>query len=97
MKLINAEIKDIYLENSTFNVLLSFPFKHRELLHALIYCRVEGNIVKAYDIGIMGGTCPCCLKPTCSSFFAKRQELLEEAQKFVEFPKELIEKSTITI
>jgi hypothetical protein len=97
MKLIDAQVKNINPENSTFNVLLSFPFKHKEFLHALIYCRVKGNSVKAYDIGIMGGTCPCCLKPTCSSFFARKQELLIEAQRFIEYPQELFENSTVTV
>ena len=56
----------------------------------MLNCRAEDNSVKAYNISIMGGTCPCCYKPNCASFFAKRHEYLIEAQKFTEFPSELV-------
>lgn len=86
MKLINAEVKDINPENSTFNVLLSFPFGYKQIINTLIFCRLEGNTVKAYNVGIMGGKCPCCFKPTCTNIFAKRHELLVESQNFIELP-----------
>jgi hypothetical protein len=81
LQLTNAEIKNVNTDSSTFNILLSFSNERR----ALLYCRVEGT-VKAYNIAVMDGSCPCCLKPTCASMFAKRNELLQEAQKFTELP-----------
>ncbi|MCQ6279661.1 hypothetical protein [Bacillus sp. EB600] len=85
MKLINAEVKDVNPKNSTFNILLTFSND----VQALLNCRAEGE-VKAYNLSIMGGTCPCCYKPNCASFFAKRHEYLIEAQKFTDFPSELV-------
>jgi hypothetical protein len=96
-RLINAEIKNINLDNSTFDVVLSFQFAHKTLLHARIFCRVNRNMVDAYNVGIMAGTCPCCLKPTCYSFYAKRHELLKNAQRFIEFPKELFKENSPVI
>ncbi len=86
MEVTKAEVKNVNLEDSTFNILLTFTRGY----HAMLNCRVEGNRVKAYNVGIMDGTCPCCLKPTCASLFSKRSELLIEAQKFTELPKELV-------
>ena len=85
MELTNAKVHNIDLENSAFNLLLTFSNHHQ----AVLYCRVEDEKVKAYNIGIMD-TCPCCMKPNCASLFAKRHELLKEAQNFTEFPQELI-------
>lgn len=93
MKLINAKIKDINFEDSSFNVLLSFKFKHKEPLNALLFCRVEGESVEAYNIGF--NICPCCLKPYCYSFYTKRHELLNEALRFIEIPQELFKKSYV--
>jgi hypothetical protein len=81
LQLTNAEVRNVSADNSTFNILLSFSNERQ----ALLYCRVEGT-VKAYNIAVMDGSCPCCLKPTCSSIFAKRHELLQEAQRFTELP-----------
>lgn len=85
LKLTNAEVIDINTKNSTFNILLTFS-NH---VQAKLNCRVEDS-VKAYNLSIMGGTCPCCYKPNCASFLAKRHELLIEAQKFTDFPNELV-------
>ncbi len=85
MEVKNAEVTNIDLDQSSFNVLLTFAHDYQ----AMLFCRVEGENVKAYNVGIMGGTCPCCLKPTCASLFAKRHELLDQAKQFTEFPKEL--------
>ncbi|WP_251551543.1 hypothetical protein [Neobacillus muris] len=82
MQLTNAEIFNTQPENSTFNVLLTFTNNGKAMLN----CRVEGEKVTAYNIGTMGGTCPCCLKPTCSSLYAKRNELLIQAQAFIDIP-----------
>ncbi len=81
MKLTNTVVQDVNVENSTFNVLLTFANK----LHALLNCSNAGRY-KAYNISVMGGQCPCCLKPNCPSLFAKRHELLQEAQNIIEFP-----------
>ncbi len=81
MKLTNAVVKDVNVESSTFNVLLTFSSNR----HALLNCRNDGRL-KAYNISVMGGECPCCLKPNCPSLFAKRHELLQEAQYLTEFP-----------
>ena len=85
MQLTKAEVKNINVDDSTFNILLTFANERQ----ALLYCRVEGD-VKAYNIAVMDGFCPCCLKPTCASLFAKRQELLKEAQIFTKLPQELV-------
>jgi hypothetical protein len=85
LQLTNAEVKNVNVDSSTFNILLTFSNERR----ALLYCRVEGN-VKAYNIAVMDGSCPCCLKPTCASIFAKRHELLQEAQRYTKLPSELV-------
>jgi hypothetical protein len=82
-----AEVKIVNLNNSTFNVLLTFSNERQVLLYC---CREENEKIIAYNIDVMAGTCPCCLKPTCSSLFAKRQELLNVAQTLTDFPKELV-------
>jgi hypothetical protein len=85
LQLTNAEVKNVNVDDSTFNILLTFSNERQ----ALLYCRVEGE-VKAYNIAVMDGSCPCCLKPTCASIFAKRHELLKEARAITEFPSELV-------
>lgn len=90
MQLANAKVQNVDIENSTFNILLTFSDTHK----AMLYCRVEDNHVKAYNIGIMD-TCPCCFKPNCPSLFAKRQELLIEAQELTELPSELVSDSVL--
>ncbi|WP_462413065.1 hypothetical protein [Neobacillus sp. Marseille-QA0830] len=86
MQLTNAEVFNTQPSNSTFNVLLTFKNDRTAMLN----CRVEGDKVTAYNIGTMGGTCPCCFKPTCSSLYAKRHELLLQAQSSIEVPEELL-------
>ncbi|WP_042454494.1 hypothetical protein [Neobacillus dielmonensis] len=88
MQITNAEVINTQPQNSTFNVLLSFKNDRKAMLN----CRVEGGKVAAYNISVVGGTCPCCLKPNCSSLYAKRHELLVQAQQFTNFPMELTEK-----
>jgi hypothetical protein len=93
LELLNAEIIELNEENSTCNILLTFPYNPVAIQNrrrAILFCRIETGEVTAYNIGIMDGTCPCCLKPTCSSFFAKRHELLKEAQEFIDFSSKLV-------
>ncbi|WHY66763.1 hypothetical protein [Neobacillus sp. SuZ13] len=85
MKLKHAKVQNLDLEKSTFNVLLTFADNNQ----AMLFCREEGENINAYNIGIMKGTCPCCLKPNCPSLFAKRHELLNEAKKLTDFPAEI--------
>lgn len=86
MKLTNAAVQNINEKNSTFNMLLTFSNDTQ----AMLFCRVEDGNVKAYNIAVMGGSCPCCLKPNCASLFAKRHDLLNEARKLTDLPSELV-------
>lgn len=81
MKVTNAVVQDVNVESSTFNVLLTFNNDRKALLN----CSNAGQY-KAYNISVIGGECPCCLKPNCPSLFAKRHELIQEAQNITEFP-----------
>lgn len=83
IKIAKAEVQDVNEKNLTFNVLLTFNNGRQ----AKLYCREEfGGEVKAYNLDVMGGKCPCCSKPACNSLYVKRDELFLEAQAFAKFP-----------
>ncbi len=83
IKLVNAQVQDVNEKTLYFNVLLTFDNGRQ----AKLYCREEvDGLVNAYNLDVVGGKCPCCGKPACSSLYTKRHELLHDAQKIAKFP-----------
>lgn len=86
MKLIDVKVKEWDFKERTFITILYFSNNQQ----ARMKCKENSETKKMepLTLSIMNGSCPCCLKPTCSSLQSSKEALFNQ---FISMKKNAIE------